>query len=218
MLREAIVEGELAPGEKLLPERELARRLGVNRVTVRSALSRLAVGRLLEVRQGSGHRVRDFMRHGGLELVPLLLGPEPRRKKVREVARDLLLIRRTLLRLVIERAAEEAKRKHRDRLSQAISDLTTAEDPTQLPVLERIVIDSIMDAARSPVLTLGLNPILALVDQIPGLEEAIAREPRGNLDAYRILLSGLQGRRGDWIDEVVAELARRDLMVLSHLR
>jgi DNA-binding FadR family transcriptional regulator len=215
------VEGELSPGEKLLPERELARQLGVNRVTVRSALERLAVANLLEARQGSGHRVRDYRRHGGLSLIHALLRlttGKKRRRRLREVARDLLLLRRTLSRLALERASEVASGGDRRRLSDAVERFATTTDPSRLPEAERIVYDSILDAARSPVLSLALNPILALLEELPALQEAMAEEPWGNVDAYRAAVKGLEHpEKKKWLDEVVAELARRDLMVLSHL-
>lgn len=56
-IREAIIEGEFAPGDRLPPERELAERLHVNRSSVREALKKLEQLRLVEIQQGSGIRV-----------------------------------------------------------------------------------------------------------------------------------------------------------------
>jgi DNA-binding FadR family transcriptional regulator len=218
LLREAIVERELAPGEKLLPERELARQLGVNRVTIRSALERLAAGHLVEVRQGSGHRVRDFRRHGGPELIPFLLRREPSKAKVRDLCRDLLRIRRALLRVALERAAEDATRVERERVVEAVARLEDVDDPEAWAALERIVFDTILDASHSLVVTLCANPILSVLGQIPRLEAAARDEARGSLDAFRMIATGLSSRRGEWLDEALAELTRRDLMVLSHLK
>jgi DNA-binding FadR family transcriptional regulator len=220
LLEDAIVEGELSPGEKLLPERELASQLGVNRVTIRSALERLAVGRLLEARQGSGHRVRDYRRHAGPRLIHALLrvgSAKKRTKRLREMARDLLLLRRTILGLAIERASEVASGGDRRRLSDAVERFVTTTDPTHLPEAERIVIDSILDAARSPVLSFALNPILAVIEELPELQEAMAEDPWGNVDAYRAVVTGLERPEKKWRDNVLAELGRRDLMVLSRL-
>ena len=49
-----IERGEYRPGERLPPERDLARQLGVSRPSVREALIALEVGGLVEVRIGSG--------------------------------------------------------------------------------------------------------------------------------------------------------------------
>jgi DNA-binding LacI/PurR family transcriptional regulator len=52
-----IADGELAPGERLPPARDLARRLGVNVNTVRSAYARLAADGLVRTRHGVGTEV-----------------------------------------------------------------------------------------------------------------------------------------------------------------
>jgi GntR family transcriptional regulator, transcriptional repressor for pyruvate dehydrogenase complex len=52
-IREAIVTGKLARGERLAPERELAEQFGVSRVTVRDALRALEAMGLIEVRVGA---------------------------------------------------------------------------------------------------------------------------------------------------------------------
>lgn len=53
-LGDAIRAGELAPGHRLPPERELAERFGVSRVSVRDALRSLEALGLIEVRIGAG--------------------------------------------------------------------------------------------------------------------------------------------------------------------
>ncbi len=55
----AISTGELAPGERLLPERDLAHRFGVNRLTLRQALSELERAGL--IRRSAGRRGGTFV-------------------------------------------------------------------------------------------------------------------------------------------------------------
>lgn len=54
-----VVQSDLQPGEKLPGERELARRLGVSRTTVRQAILVLQTQGILEVRHGGG----TFLHH-----------------------------------------------------------------------------------------------------------------------------------------------------------
>lgn len=49
--------GQLSPGEKLPPERELAQKLGISRGTIKRAYFRLAQANMIEIRQGSGSYV-----------------------------------------------------------------------------------------------------------------------------------------------------------------
>lgn len=57
-LEEAILAGQLAVGDRLPPERELAARLGVARTSVREALRVLEALGLVEVRRGAENGVR----------------------------------------------------------------------------------------------------------------------------------------------------------------
>lgn len=58
-LREEIVGGTLQPGQKIATETRLSERFGVNRHTVRRALSALAEEGLVSIEQGRGTFVRD---------------------------------------------------------------------------------------------------------------------------------------------------------------
>lgn len=59
-IRERVREGQLAPGDRLPPIRELARSLGVNRDTVSTAYETLAAEGLLDARVGRGTFVRGL--------------------------------------------------------------------------------------------------------------------------------------------------------------
>src|SRR6267378_1285595 len=53
-LREMIHRGALRPGDRLPPERDLAKLLGVSRPTLRAGISSLAAVGVLQSRQGAG--------------------------------------------------------------------------------------------------------------------------------------------------------------------
>ncbi len=75
-LRELIVGGELAPGQRIA-EVALVERLGVSRTPVRAALVRLAEEGLLEALPGGGFVVKDFSEsdiHDAIELRGTLEG------------------------------------------------------------------------------------------------------------------------------------------------
>lgn len=58
-VRRAIVDGELAPGDRLPPGRDLAEALGVNLATVQHAYRQLAEEGLVVSRVGRGTRIVD---------------------------------------------------------------------------------------------------------------------------------------------------------------
>src|SRR5512135_627319 len=105
-LRRAILRGELAVGERLPPERELAAQFGVSRLTLRAALATLDAAGLISVRHGSGYVVRDFVRDGGPDLLPGLADLASERGDLPPIAADLLRVRRHLAHAALERLVE----------------------------------------------------------------------------------------------------------------
>ena len=59
---ELVARGEFKPGDRLPPERDLAKVLGVSRPTVREAMIALEIAGLVEVRVGAGTFVTDKAR------------------------------------------------------------------------------------------------------------------------------------------------------------
>jgi DNA-binding FadR family transcriptional regulator len=68
-LRREILAGRHPPGSALPSERRLSEQLGASRHAVREALKRLQQAGLVAISQGGATRVRDWRRHGGLELL-----------------------------------------------------------------------------------------------------------------------------------------------------
>lgn len=74
-LLEQIESGELSPGSRLPPERELSERLGVNRMTLRQALDVLSRQGLLNRRQGNGTYIAEpKIERNASRLVPFTKG------------------------------------------------------------------------------------------------------------------------------------------------
>ena len=59
-IKEMIIAGELAPGDRLPPEKELSDRLGLSRSSLREAVKALEVIRVLDVRRGDGTYVTSL--------------------------------------------------------------------------------------------------------------------------------------------------------------
>ena len=72
-IRDAILSGDIAAGDELPSERELALQLGINRTTVRDVLTHLELLGIIQRQHGRRCRVLDFRRNGSLELIPHLV-------------------------------------------------------------------------------------------------------------------------------------------------
>ena len=68
-LRQHIIDGTYSIGTRLPAERTLASDLGVNRLTLRAAISHLEAEGLLRAQQGQGVTVCDFYQTASLELL-----------------------------------------------------------------------------------------------------------------------------------------------------
>jgi GntR family transcriptional repressor for pyruvate dehydrogenase complex len=91
-IEQLIVEGRLQPGDRLPPERELARQFGVSRTVVREAVRALVAKSLLDVQPGSGTVVRSPTTKSIAQSMRMLLRagqPEVDYDKVHEVRRLL---------------------------------------------------------------------------------------------------------------------------------
>jgi DNA-binding FadR family transcriptional regulator len=121
-----VARGEFKPGDRLPPERDLAKALGVSRPTVREAMIALEIAGLVEVRVGAGTFVTDKNTHdpqfGGAGASPLeliaarrLIEPEVVALAARHAtAADLAAIKETLA--MTAAAVDTAQHRAADRL------------------------------------------------------------------------------------------------------
>lgn len=98
-----ILEGTLRPGEKLPPERELAKQFDVSRPSLREAIQRLEAKGLLLRRQGGGTFVQSSLWQSFSDPLVELLSDHP------ESQFDLLETRWKALRLITRRCAAPTK-------------------------------------------------------------------------------------------------------------
>jgi len=217
-LRREILSGSFAPGERLPPERKLAENFGVGRVTVRSALTRLAAANLLSVRQGSGYVVQNYRREGGPDLLRDVVEIAAHSGAFLDMARDLLHVRRHLARAVLERVAERAPTVDiRARFTRAV-DAFEADMDGDLEILvqrDLDILSVLLDATGSPVLGLCINPISSVLRAFPQLGKAMYSEPRENLMGWRLLAEALSGGETMDAETLVGFLEQRDIQTLE---
>ena len=154
-LRDLILKGAYAPGDKLPPERNLAKELGVNRSSLREALKTLEHLGLVKIRQGDGTRVQDFMRTGGLDLVshlvPLAQGGSG------EILQDVLEFRRIYGREVARLAAARCNPEDLESLKKIADEADDAATPEEVLRLDFEFYVGLTHAAKNRVFGLLIN-------------------------------------------------------------
>jgi DNA-binding FadR family transcriptional regulator len=171
-LREAILSGRYAPGERLPTQRTLAAELEVNMASVREALKRLEQLRLVEVRHGDATRVRDWRSSGGLEALALLGSVDA------DVIASLFEARRLLLaesaRLAAQRRSGE-QAAHIGELAQAVA---AAPDDHSALLADWAFMAAVIEAAGNLVFQLIMNSVRELyMPRIDAFVRVIADRP-----------------------------------------
>jgi GntR family transcriptional regulator, transcriptional repressor for pyruvate dehydrogenase complex len=127
-LEQLILEGSLKPGERLLPERELAQKFEVSRPTLREALDKLEkTGQLYSGRNGATY-VAPLLGEGFTAPLAAVLRGRP------ETAFDYLEFRATVEGSSCALAAQRATEIDRETIRHRFSDMETAhgkDDPTE---------------------------------------------------------------------------------------
>lgn len=201
-LRDFIRDAELEPGDRLPPERELARRLEVSRTSLRQALTALRVEGLVDVRHGDG----VYLLRSADDVIP------PIAFELRSAHPELPAlgeVRNTLEALAAQAAAT---RRTDEDLAAMVSALRLMEQEINdgSPGLQgdREFHQCVLRAARNDVLTNLLAAISEGAERIANASLSRHGQPERSLAAHRLILDAIVVRE--------AELARR--LMYEHLQ
>lgn len=151
-IREAILNGDFPPGERLPAERELATQFDVNRSSVREALHRLEAWGLVDIRHGGGVTVADFLAASGLHVLPWLLAPNGEPDP--ELMRDLLGVRVAMLEYTASEAAAKADDGDVSELERALAQLEAASGARSIQEADFVFFEALVTASGNRVLQL----------------------------------------------------------------
>lgn len=203
----------MLPGTALPAERELSERLGVSRLTLRSAITRLETEGLVQPVQGSGTRVLDYRVHGGVGLVAYLAAQALEGAEAPEgLLRDLLEVRRMiaveLVALVTDRATADEMRA----LRRQHAILATLEDDAEAFKLADLAFARLMiRAGHNFALELLFNSIVRAIASSPGLTIAFQANTPQTLAVYARMLELIEAKDA----AAAARVTRRLLTVLD---
>ncbi|MBK7973671.1 MAG: FadR family transcriptional regulator [Deltaproteobacteria bacterium] len=218
-----IVQGTFPAGSRLPAERDLAKKLGTSRPTLREALGRLAAWNLIDPRRGSGVVVRDrrewsievlpaYLRHGGwmasadISLVHLV--------------EDLLSLRRSLL---LESVGLVAKRLPPGGTDAARRQVALAWERRDDPVG---FVEADLGVIRELVAAAGFLPAVWLLNRLASVYIDLARVFTGTVsppadyrESHEAMLTALEKRQPAVAGRVLGRyLERHDQRLLRLLR
>ena len=213
-IERAIYEGRLRQGQKLPPERQLARDLKASRVAVREALRTLELRGLVEVRQGStgGYFVREADDRPLVRDFATLF-------RLGRVSRAQLIEARRLIEpevafLAAQRATDSDLKHLLAAVEQRDTEAASAGDPRRFDLeFHRLL----SDAARNPVHAVITHALMALEAEVivPQVQMTGADSAEVNA-AHRRILEAVSARKAGearvimaaHIEEVQASLDR----------
>jgi len=205
-IRSMIVAGELAPGDRLPPEQELADRLGVSRGSLREAVRALSQINVLDVRRGDGTYVTN--------LVPseLLAGMVFAMELFQAKGIDEVLeVRQLLLPPAAALAAQRVTESQLAQMHGVIDQLERSTDPDEVDLLHDQFASLVYDACGNETLAAILRAL-----QLSGEHARRARhdaEPDRRhiaLAHQKMLLDAIERGDGDMAKSVsVVQVERR---------
>lgn len=194
-LREAILNGRFAVGQKLPPERELAEQMGVTRVTLRSAIARLASAGLLSTVQGDGHTVRDVRMHGGLDRLPDMVGAfEKDPVRAAKLVSDLLALRRIVMAEACALVCERPEREWAELRDIANAMADSLDDRVAFARYDQAFTRAIMRISGNVAFELTWNTVVSLSEGRPELLDVLYADRERLLLGVRALLTLLAMR------------------------
>lgn len=203
----AVLDGRYEPGERLPPQRALARDLGVNMASLREGIKRLEQLRLVEVRHGDAMRVTDWKASAGLDVLAHAVADDP------ALTRPLFEARRLLLREAARLAAERRTDGHVKALDSLADGVEHAPDDASAQMADLMFMATVIDASDNLVFSLILNSIRELyLSELERFRPLVAdREALVPLyrRAAKAIADGSPARAATAIERLAAEQERR---------
>jgi GntR family transcriptional repressor for pyruvate dehydrogenase complex len=190
-LREMIHRGELRPGDRLPPERDLARILGVSRPTLRGGIRSLAAVGVLESRQGAGTFVVKSDGPPALDSSPLRLMASLHGF----TSAEMFEARQSLEMAVAGLAAERATSDHMALLSEEITGMyASLDDPEQFLVHDMRFHQAVASASRNRILTSLMNMVATILFDVRRKTVNRAKDLKESAEMHRHIYRAIRAR------------------------
>ncbi len=202
----AILDGTHPPGSTLPGERDLAKRIGVTRPTLRETLRRLERDGWVTVRHGKPTRVNDFWREGGLNVLSALVR-HPEHLPAEFVLR--LLEVRLVMAPAYARAAVE--RDSRSLVAHLARRTALDDRPDMYPDYDWNLHHILTTSSGNPVYTLILNGFTGFYQEMARAYFAIPASRASSRKFYRRLLDAARRKDGAEAERVTRAVMRHSI-------
>jgi len=193
MLRWEILSGVYAPGQKLLPELELATRFRVNRFTVREAMNKLEQMHLIARKPRTGTVVLDYTEHASVEVIAdLVLNGEGRVNPF--VMSNLLEAARVLMAEVAALAAERRSESDVKALRTIVGKMHREQRLSAISALDFDFHWALAGAAGNIVPRLVMNSVRGLLKRFAPLLETLYVDPEAIAEGYEHVVTAIVQR------------------------
>jgi len=192
-IKEMILTGELAPGDRLPPEKELSEHLGLSRSSLREAVKALEVIRVLDVRRGDGTYVTSLEPRLLLEAMSFVVDLHDDQSVL-----EIFAVRRILEPAAASLAARNADEVALERLRAIVAGVDDASDVEGLVAHDLEFHRSIAEATGNSYLaslidSLSSHTVRARIWRGITQENAVGR----TLEEHHAILEAIAGHDGE---------------------
>jgi GntR family transcriptional regulator, transcriptional repressor for pyruvate dehydrogenase complex len=206
-LREMIQRGELRLGDRLPPERDLAKLLGVSRPTLRAAIRSLAAVGVLQSRQGAGTFVVAADGPPCLDSSPLRLMAALHGFTTSE----MFEARRSLEMAIAGLAAERATGDHMASMAEELAGMyASLDEPEQYLVHDMRFHQMIAAASGNRILTALMNMVATILLDARSKTVKHAKDLKESAEMHREVYRAIRERNPE-----AARIAMRDHLILA---
>ena len=201
-LREMIHRGELRPGDRLPPERDLAKMLGVSRPTLRAGIRSLAAVGVLQSRQGAGTFVVKTDGPPALDSNPLRLmaslhGFTPA---------EMFEARQSLEMAVAGLAAERATGEQMAAMSEEIAGMyASLDDPEQFLVHDMHFHQTVAAASGNRILTSLMNMVATILFDVRSKTVKRATDLKESAEMHRRVYRAIRDRNTEAAQQAMCD-------------
>jgi GntR family transcriptional regulator, transcriptional repressor for pyruvate dehydrogenase complex len=206
-LREMIQRGELRPGDRLPPERDLAKQLGVSRPTLRAGIRSLAAVGILLSRQGAGTFVVSadgppFLDSSPLRLMAALHGFS---------ASEMFEARRSLEMAIAGFAAERATGHQMAAMAEEITGMfASLDEPEQFLIHDMNFHQTVAAASGNRILTALMNMVTTILLDERSKTVKRAKDLKESAEMHRHIYRAIRDGSSE-----AARIAMRDHLMLA---